>query len=191
MVSPGGIGGTGGQPSQLLGAGGGLGVIATRSLMQPDASAVAETSVTVEPRSIAADRSSPLQRDVAPAAARGDIALVDRLPANPAGIQEVGMNAEAQPRPPIDEVKMLQLQLEAFEQVIRKLQTDLARKDAQEQDRDKLIDSLRQEIAELRERLQATGTTPSRDTAVPYSVAPASVSPASVEPSTASPALNP
>jgi S1-C subfamily serine protease len=57
------------------------------------------------------------------------------------------------PRLPRDEVSLLRAQLAAFDEVIRRLQAELDRRDEAQQHTNELIESLTAEIAELREKL--------------------------------------
>lgn len=105
------------------------------------------------PQPIAADK-APIEAPAIHTASHDHPAPNARLlPPNPAGIQEVAVSPMSTARPPLDEVKLLQIQIDAFEQVIRKLQDQLARKEAAEAQTAETIESLRQEIAVLRKAL--------------------------------------
>ncbi|HZZ30183.1 MAG TPA: hypothetical protein VFE46_19450 [Pirellulales bacterium] len=78
--------------------------------------------------------------------------------ANPAdslnfGVHEVGANMVPPARASLSEVEMLQIQTAAFEQVIRKLQDELVRRDQQQTEMRQTLDLLRQEVSDLRQRL--------------------------------------
>jgi S1-C subfamily serine protease len=70
---------------------------------------------------------------------------------NSQGIEEVGIDAPTRARrAPADEVEMLRIQINGFEKVIRKLQGELSVREQSQAETDKLIDSLRAEIANLK-----------------------------------------
>ena len=55
-----------------------------------------------------------------------------------------------------DELGMLRTQLTAFEKVINVLQTELQHRDARQQATDEIVKSLSEEVAKLRQQLEAT-----------------------------------
>jgi hypothetical protein len=69
------------------------------------------------------------------------------------GVQAVGFNTAPPAKSNLTEVEMLRIQSAAFEQVIHKLQDELNRRDKQQAEMQQAIDSLRQEIHELHQRL--------------------------------------
>jgi S1-C subfamily serine protease len=70
---------------------------------------------------------------------------------NSQGVEEVGIDAPIRSRrPPTDEVEMLRIQINGFEKVIQKLQTELSIRDQSQSATDKLVQSLREEIAALK-----------------------------------------
>jgi len=73
-------------------------------------------------------------------------------PANPAGIQEVDFDSS---RTHINrnELEMLRIQVGAFEQVIQKLQNELAQREKSQADNALVIESLRQEVRDLRRQV--------------------------------------
>ena len=72
----------------------------------------------------------------------------------------VGQQADGPPedRLPRDEVTLLQKQLDAFGQVIERLQAELARRDEAQRETNELIKSLVTEVSELRRQLEASQT---------------------------------
>jgi hypothetical protein len=62
---------------------------------------------------------------------------------------------DAPPRPPRDEAELLRMQIDAFTQVIERLQAELARRDEVQRETNKLIQSLTDEVARLRRQLDA------------------------------------
>jgi len=71
-------------------------------------------------------------------------------------VREVGFNPTPAARPTLTEVEMLRIQLGAFDQVIRKLQDELARREKSQADSDKVLESLRREVDSLRGQLEAS-----------------------------------
>ncbi len=69
------------------------------------------------------------------------------------GVQAVGLNTAPAPRTNLSEVEMLRIQSAAFEQVIRKLQDELARRDKQQTEMQQTLESLRDEVHDLRQRI--------------------------------------
>ncbi len=66
-------------------------------------------------------------------------------------IGEVGLNSDPPAaRSPGNELEMLRIQLDAFERVITRLQTELKRRDKQQSETDELVESLRREVESLR-----------------------------------------
>jgi hypothetical protein len=66
-------------------------------------------------------------------------------------VGEVGLAGEAPPaRSPGNELEMLRIQLDAFERVIGRLQTELKRRDKQQAETEELLESLRREVEALR-----------------------------------------
>jgi hypothetical protein len=74
---------------------------------------------------------------------------------NSAGVQEVGYAPAAPQSSKLSEFDMLRIQLSAFEQVIHRLQDELARRAKSEADTAKTIESLSREIELLRQQLQS------------------------------------
>jgi hypothetical protein len=74
---------------------------------------------------------------------------------NSAGVQEVGYALAAPQSSKLSEFDMLRIQLSAFEQVIHRLQDELARRAKSEADTAKTIGSLSREIELLRQQLQS------------------------------------
>ncbi|HTQ38556.1 MAG TPA: hypothetical protein VMJ32_05985 [Pirellulales bacterium] len=72
---------------------------------------------------------------------------------NSVGVQAVGFNTVPAARTTLSEVEMLRIQSAAFEQVIRKLQDELARRDKEQADMQQTLESLRKEVSELRQRV--------------------------------------
>ena len=72
--------------------------------------------------------------------------------ANPLGLQEVGVDP-SRARPARSELEMLQIQVAAFEEVIRRLQGELQARQAAQADTNKLVAELREEIAQLRRQM--------------------------------------
>jgi len=72
---------------------------------------------------------------------------------NSNGVQELSTDTQRSRRSPGDEVDMLRTQLLGFEQVIRKLQTELQRRGELQQEADKTIQSMQAEIDQLRKKL--------------------------------------
>ena len=72
---------------------------------------------------------------------------------NPAGVQDVAYSAKAPQASKLSEFDMLRIQLGAFEQVIRRLQDELARRAKSEAETANTIESLRSEIEQLRHQL--------------------------------------
>src|SRR5262249_6758446 len=68
-------------------------------------------------------------------------------------VREVGFNSTAPQRSVLSELDMLRIQSAAFEQVIRKLQDELARREQAEAETHRTVESLRQEVRELRQQL--------------------------------------
>ncbi len=70
-------------------------------------------------------------------------------------VREVAFTPPAQSGSNLNEVQMLRIQLTAFEQVIHKLQDELARRDKSQAETDKVVEQLRQEVDQLRRQLEA------------------------------------
>ena len=83
-------------------------------------------------------------------------------PANPAGVQEVGFNLVPSAEGKLDESQMLRIQLNAFEQVIQRLQHQLELRERSEADTQKLVESLRHEVQDLNRRLDERDKSQSR-----------------------------
>ena len=79
---------------------------------------------------------------------------------NPAGVQDVAYSAKAPQASKLSEFDMLRIQLGAFEQVIRRLQDELARRAKSEAETANTIASLRSEIEQLRHQLQSQPAAP-------------------------------
>jgi hypothetical protein len=90
------------------------------------------------------------------AAAHSPLNLSD----NPAGVQDVAYSATAPQASKLSEFDMLRIQLGAFEQVIRRLQDELARRAKSEAETANTIESLRSEIGQLRHQLQSQPAAP-------------------------------
>src|SRR5262249_38159868 len=84
---------------------------------------------------------------------QGPSEIADALAAASEHVREVGVNMAPAPRSALSEVEMLRIQSTAFEQVIRKLQDELARRHAEQAETQRMLESLRQEVTELRDRL--------------------------------------
>ena len=70
---------------------------------------------------------------------------------NSQGVEEVGIDAPTRTRrAPADELEMLRIQINGFEKVIHKLQGEISARDQSQAETDKLIESLRAEIAALK-----------------------------------------
>jgi hypothetical protein len=72
---------------------------------------------------------------------------------NPAGVQEVGFNLSIPADSKLDETQMLRVQLNAFEQVIHRLQQQIDQHEKSEADTQKLVESLQKEVNDLHQRL--------------------------------------
>jgi hypothetical protein len=101
-----------------------------------------------------------------PAARATDRAAAAIQSWNAAGVQEVSVDpAQFSNR---SELEMLRLQLSAFEQVIRRLQAELARRATSETEMKSVIQSLRDEVGQLRQQLDDRNKpTPARNMAGP------------------------
>ena len=69
------------------------------------------------------------------------------------GIGEVSVVPAVAKKPPTDEVEMLRVQVDGFEKLIRRLQAELAARDAQQAEAQRQIEALRQEVRELHKQL--------------------------------------
>jgi hypothetical protein len=70
-------------------------------------------------------------------------------------VRAVAFNPPAATGSKLSEVQMLRIQVTAFEQVIHRLQDELARRDKSQAEMDKLVEGLRQEVEQLRRQFGA------------------------------------
>jgi hypothetical protein len=127
----------------LIAIGSGATVVALRPWMPADVAKVETLAEKSAPEKNAAVVKRESDQSTRPAESRS------------VEVREVAFNPPAATGSNLSELQMLRIQVTAFEQVIHRLQDELARRDKSQAETDKLVQELRQEVEQLRQRLDA------------------------------------
>ncbi|HEY2883082.1 MAG TPA: hypothetical protein VGJ15_11625 [Pirellulales bacterium] len=130
--------------------------------IHPDAAATAKSddSSNHSAATVAKVAANTIEQRFAEIASKSLQAPPSDNPPRSAGVQEVGFNSAETARKNLNEMEMLRIQVSAFEQVIRRLQANLNRREQEQTETQKTIEVLRQEVTELRRQLDEHETDP-------------------------------